>query len=508
MAKQKQNIRSVAFVSLGCPKNLVDSEKMLGLLAEDGIAITSDHDQADAIVINTCGFLEASKTESLEVIREAVERKQKAAKAGRAKRVIVVGCLVQRHKTQLLSEVPEIDALVGVFDREQIVQAVRGSPHQPFSEAGRDMGVFHPVTTFIRKLGKSDIGKGYVESDRARLRLTPRHYAYLRISEGCNQGCTFCTIPSIRGRMRSKPLSDILAEAEELFADGVFELNLIGQDTTSYGQDIGYGGGLSGLLRSLDKLALRRGGKGGGWIRLMYAYPSRFTDEMIKTLADCQSVVKYIDMPLQHINDDILHAMRRRVTRKQIETLLAKLRKWVPGITLRTTFITGFPGETDAQHQELLQFVQTFRFENLGVFEFSPEPGTPAARMTIRDATVKERAPAIDIAAKRKEELMLAQQRIVLENNQAMVGRTIQVLIDDVNPKQKTAIARHVGQAPDIDGCVYLTHCTAPLPTPGEVLNAQIESHDYYDLIAHPVADAPKEKNKRSLPVVRTDTCF
>ncbi|HVT79570.1 MAG TPA: radical SAM protein, partial [Phycisphaerae bacterium] len=255
---------TVAFVSLGCPKNLVDSEKMLGLLAEDGIAITADHEQADAIVINTCGFLEASKTESLDVIREAIEAK---TRAHGAKRVIVAGCLVQRHKAQLLDQVPEVDALVGVFDRENIVQAVRGGIEN-VADAGADLGSYHAVSSFISKPTRADIGKGYRESDRARLRLTPRHYAYLRVSEGCNQGCTFCTIPSIRGRMRSKPLPDILSEAEELLADGAVELNLIGQDTTSYGTDIGYaaaGEGLPGMLRSLDKLVSKKAA--GSWVR-------------------------------------------------------------------------------------------------------------------------------------------------------------------------------------------------------------------------------------------------
>ena len=493
-------VQSIAFVSLGCPKNLVDSEKMLGLLAEDGIAITADHEQADAIIINTCGFLEASKTESLDVIREAIEEKFAAEKGGRRKRVIVAGCLVQRHKAQLLSEVPDVDALVGVFDRENIVKAVRGGTYEPLPEAGRDMGAFHAVSTFIGKPGKADIGKGYLESDRARLRLTPRHYAYLRISEGCNQGCTFCTIPSIRGRMRSKPLPDILSEAEELVADGAFELNLIGQDTTSYGEDIGYnatGEGLCGMLRSLDKLALKQAP--GAWIRLMYAYPSCFTDDMIKTLADCRHVVKYIDMPLQHINDAILHTMRRKVTRKQIETLLEKLRKWVPGITLRTTFISGFPGETDSQHKELVRFVKDFGFENVGVFEYSPEPGTPAGRLHETDAV------AFDVATKRKEEIMLVQQKVVLGKNEALVGKTIKVLIDETNSKKKTATGRHTGQAPDIDGRVYLTKCTA---APGELISAKITDYNYYDLTAVPVAGAavsnPQAKKKHgfSLPVV------
>ncbi len=496
-------VQTVAFVSLGCPKNLVDSEKMLGLLAEDGIAITGDHEEADAIVINTCGFLEASKTESLEVIREAIERKVEALSQGRKKRVIVAGCLVQRQKAQLIQEVPEVDALVGVFDRENIVQAVRGGGVGDTTE-GADLGQYHAVSSFIHKPTKADIGKGYLESDRARLRLTPRHYAYLRISEGCNQGCTFCTIPSIRGRMRSKRLDDILEEAQELLADGAFELNLIGQDTTSYGEDIGYnarGEGLSGMLRALDKLVGRKVGglSGGGWVRLMYAYPSCFTDDMIKTLADCKHVVKYIDMPLQHINDDILHTMRRKVTRQAIEVLLEKLRKWVPGITLRTTFISGFPGETESQHQELVKFVREFGFENVGVFEYSPEPGTPAGRL--------HETAGIDaaVAARRKEEVMLAQQKIVLEKNGALVGQTIKVLVDAVNPKKKTAVARHAGQAPDIDGRVMVSKFSG---APGEVLTVRVEDFNYYDLmgkvekVERAVAVKQEMGVRVSLPVV------
>lgn len=497
----RDDVQSVAFVSLGCPKNLVDSEKMLGLLAEDGISITPDHDDADAIIINTCGFLEASKTESIDVIREALAAKEAAEKDGRKKRVIVAGCLVQRHKAQLLNDVPEVDALVGVFDRENIVKAVRGGEYAHLPEGGRDMGSYHAVSSFITKPTRADIGKGYVESDKARLRLTPRHYAYLRISEGCNQGCTFCTIPSIRGRMRSKPLADILSEAEELMADGAVELNLIGQDTTSYGEDVGFnaaGEGLSGMLKALDRTIAKTGTK--TWARLMYAYPSCFTDEMIKTLADCQNVVKYIDMPLQHINDEILHTMRRKVTRKQIETLLEKLRRWVPGITLRTTMISGFPGETDAQHKELLAFIKDFGFDNLGVFEFSPEPGTPAGRLHETNAVPME------VATARKDELMVAQQKIVLKKQKAFVGSTMEVLVDGVNSKKKIAQARHAGQAPDIDGTVLLEKCDA---TPGEFLTVEVRDFNYYDLIAKPIAaaKAPPVRakspgGKLSLPVV------
>src|SRR6478752_6551083 len=254
--KPAKPIRSVAFVSLGCPKNLVDSERMLGLLAEDGLAITPHAEQADAIVINTCGFLEASKDESLKEIRDALALK----KAGKVQRVIVAGCLVQRHKTKLLNDVPDVDRLVGVFDREHIVEAVRGKEN-PRQDHGHYLGKYHDLSKELAQAQGLDASAKETkttrlpvfEDDRARLRLTPRHYAYLRVSEGCNQGCTFCTIPSIRGLMRSKPIEQVLAEARELAADGAVELNLIGQDTTSYGTDIGYAPGLSGLLKTLDR---------------------------------------------------------------------------------------------------------------------------------------------------------------------------------------------------------------------------------------------------------------
>src|SRR3954464_5866483 len=309
MSSKSNEIRSVAFVSLGCPKNLVDSERMLGLLAQDGLALTPDAGAADAIVINTCGFLEASKDESLKEIRDAIELKR----SGRCKRAGVAGCLVQRHKTKLLNDAPGIDRLVGVFDREHIVEAVRGQAN-PRQEHGHFLGKYHDLSRELAAQaasGQSAVGGGQVgvsretktnrlpvfEDDRARLRLTPRHFAYLRISEGCNQGCTFCTIPSIRGLTRSKPIEQVLAEARELASDGAVELNLIGQDTTSFGTDINYQPGLSGLLRTLNREL-----KDVHWLRLMYAYPSCFTDEMIRTIAECDRVVKYIDMPLQHMN--------------------------------------------------------------------------------------------------------------------------------------------------------------------------------------------------------------
>jgi ribosomal protein S12 methylthiotransferase len=486
-AEKTHRVESVAFVSLGCAKNLVDSERMLGLLAADGIAVTDDSTTADTIVINTCGFLEASRREALEVIHQAVESKNRAIQRGRSKRVVVAGCLVQRDKSRLLEEAPGIDALVGVFDRESIVAAVRGPA--AIASPPADLGKFHAVTRMIGRHDRSQ--PGYTEQDGARLRLTPRHYAYLRISEGCNQGCTFCTIPGIRGRMRSKPVEQIVGEARELIADGAWELNLIGQDTTSYGGDIGYNGpgqGLSGLLRTLDQL------QDVGWIRLLYVYPSNFTDDMIRALADARRVVKYLDIPLQHINDEILHAMRRKVTRRAIETLLDKLRRRVPGITIRTTFISGFPGETEAQHRELVDFVRQFGFDCLGVFEYSPEPETPAGRLW-RTSGV----PAA-VAARRREEIMRTQQEIVFKKNAAMIGHTPSVLIDQTDPRRRTAVGRYAGQAPDIDGQVLLHDCTV---APGELIQAVIEDWKHYDLIGRPqmATHGPGEPRERRMPV-------
>ena len=490
-------IESVAFVSLGCAKNLVDSERMLGLLASDGISITPDAEEADAIIINTCGFLEASKEESLREIREAIEMKT----SGRCKRVVVAGCLVQRHKTKLLADAPGIDRLVGVFDREHIVEAVRGKTN-PRQDHGHFLGKYHDLSESLVVGGGLLVGNGdrsatsnpqpttrnkrlpVFEDDRARLRLTPRHWAYLRISEGCNQGCSFCTIPGIRGPMRSKPVEQILAEAKELAADGAVELNLIGQDTTSFGTDVGYAAGLSGLLRTLNKKLTDV-----NWLRLMYAYPSCFTNEMVDTIAESDRVVKYIDMPLQHINDRLLNVMKRRVTRQQIETLLTKLRK-ITGMAIRTTFIAGSPSETDAEHNELVSFVKDFGFDMMGVFPYSPEPGTPMGRMT-------DQIPD-DVKKARVEELMLAQQEIAFAKAEATVGTNIRVMIDRPAGRdvEDGYVARSQSQAPDIDSVVHVSTAGSQLHQ-GQILSVKVIDYQNYDL----VAEVPRQR-ARSLKVV------
>jgi ribosomal protein S12 methylthiotransferase len=512
----------VAFVSLGCPKNTVDSEKMLGLLAGHGVIPCHDHDEADAIVINTCGFLEAAKQESLDVITEAVERKRR----GGLKRVVVAGCLVQRHRARLLEWQPEIDAMLGVYDRDHILEAVLGP--DPDSTARADVTADAPrywiaknALEAARERGRDTTGLtirategngiGYFESDAARLRLTPRHYAYLRISEGCNQNCSFCTIPSIRGKMRSKPLEAIASEARELITDGAFELNLIGQDTTSYGSDIGAAGagGLPALLRTVnDALAPIE-----GWGRLMYAYPSCFTDEMIDTIAELPHIVKYIDIPLQHISDRILESMRRNTSRAQTEELLHKLRERVPGIAIRTTMITGFPGETDEEHDELVEFIESFGFDMLGVFKHSREQGTMSGKMELDDAL---RVPD-EVKQARYDELMQAQQRVAFEQasylaeqyaegglDQAVV---LDVLIDGPSDAEimadgdeaggRTFVGRAYHQAPQVDSSTYVI--SRGMLAPGELVRCAIVGADGYDLIAQPLVDLDPSV---SLPVL------
>lgn len=454
----------VAFVSLGCAKNLVDSEKMLGQLAERGAIITADPADADVIVINTCGFLKAARAEAHQIIAEMLRHKQ----AGNCRRVVVVGCLVQRDGKALLKTFPQIDALVGVHRRDDIPQAVLAGQAAAISDkrsrrsAADEHARHRPADLYL--------GDYYphVDLDTARLRLTPRHYAYLRISEGCNQKCTFCTIPAIRGPMRSKPPHMVLAEARELIADGAVELNIIAQDTTAYGQDIGHRPGLAGLLRQLDRL------DGVRWIRLLYAYPSVLSDEMIDAIAECEHVVKYVDIPLQHISDRILKTMRRRVTRAKTERLLDRLRERIPTIAIRTTFIAGFPGETEAEFQELLDFVRQMRFAAVGVFTYSREPDTPAGRM-------KNQLPE-KVKKARADALMRAQQEIALADAASRKGEYFEVLIDE-RVSNARAVGRHCGQAPEVDAVTYVL---SDRVRPGQFVRVRCEGSQGYDLLARP----------------------
>lgn len=436
---------AVGVISLGCAKNLVDSEVMLADLAQAGCAVTADLDQADVILVNTCGFLAAARDEAVEAIEQAVQLKQ----TGRCRRVVVVGCLVQRDGNRLHQAVPGIDVLLGLQQRDRLVDAVLGPA--PPSE---------PII--------ADPTREPMPPDTARLRLTPRNYAYLRITEGCDQRCTFCTIPMIRGPMRSKPPQVVLDEAAELVADGAVELNIIAQDTTAYGHDLDDELALAGMLRRLNDI------EGVAWIRLMYAYPRRFDDALVDALAECERIVKYVDMPLQHIDDRILKRMGRHVTRNDVERLLARLRDRIPDLALRTTLMVGFPGETDAESTELLDFVRETRFDALGVFEYSREPETPAARLPdhLPDRVKRQRYDAI----------MQTQQTIAFDKADAMIGQSMNLLVEHTDPDGRL-ICRHAGQAPEVDSVVVVVD---PPRRPGPFLRARCVRRDGYDLIARP----------------------
>ncbi len=479
----KPPIKTVGFVSLGCPKNLVDSEQMLASLVDAGYEVVTDHNEADAIVINTCGFLEASKEESVEVINDAVAMKE----GGRVQRVVAAGCLVQRHRATMLEWCPGIDAMIGVFDRDHIVDAMKSDPEKE----ERPQWIEANAVLAARARGLSKTQRlGYFEDDSNRIQLTPRHWAYLRISEGCNQKCTFCTIPSIRGKMRSKPVEKIIAETKQMLSAGVFELNLIGQDTTSYGYDIAYEPGLVGLLTALNDTVAK---SGGGWIRLMYAYPTYFTDDMIKTMAKLPHVLPYIDIPLQHASDSMLDAMRRNVSADVQSTLLDKLRTMIPGVGIRTTLITGFPGETEKDHQTLLDFIKHHRFEAMGVFQYSKENGTVAGTMEEDDSL---RVPQ-DVKQAREEELMLTQQEIAFERaaKAAEDGEVHQVLIDEYlgetgEGELHLYRSRTKRQAPDVDACTILM--AEEKQTIGSIISCTIVDSDGYDMIARPTSELEK----------------
>jgi len=478
----KAPIKTVGFVSLGCPKNLVDSEQMLATLVDAGYDIVVDHDEADAIVINTCGFLEASKEESVEVINEAVAMKEN----GRVQRVVAAGCLVQRQRAHLFELCPGVDAMIGVFDRDHIVDAMQSD----VEKEERPQWIEANATLAARARGIHDFKGGYFEDDSNRIQLTPRHWAYLRISEGCNQKCTFCTIPSIRGKMRSKPVEKIVAEAKQLLSSGVVELNLIGQDTTSYGVDIDYAPGLVGLLTALNDVVAS---SGGGWLRLMYAYPTYFTDDMIEAMARLPHVVPYIDIPLQHASDKMLDAMRRNVAADVQSSLLDRLREKIPGVAIRTTLITGFPGESEEDHQELLDFIKHHRFEAMGVFQYSKENGTVAGTME-DDETL--RVPK-EVKQGREEELMLAQQTIAFARaTQAATDNELhQVLVDSYlgetgEGELHLYQCRTKQQAPDVDACTIMM--AEQKQTIGSIVSCTIVDSDGYDMIARPTSELEK----------------
>jgi ribosomal protein S12 methylthiotransferase len=419
--------------------------------------MVAEPEGADFVVINTCGFIADARDESYSAIREMLRLKRR----GRTGGVIVAGCLAERNRQALLEKYPGIDQLVGVFARDQI-GAAAGRLSLPGGPAAADRlaeqrVLFSPAPT--RPL-----------ADTHRLRITPRHLAFVKIAEGCDRACSFCSIPKIRGPYATKPIEQVVAEAEELVADGARELILVAQDTSYYGVEIDGRPRLAELLARLEQI------DGLAWIRLMYLYPQHVTDELIAVIAAGGKVLPYLDLPLQHINDDILVRMRRRVTRAETERLIDRLRERIAGLVLRTTLIAGFPGETQQQFDELLEFVGRRRFERLGAFAYSEEPGTPAAEL---DGPVPE-----GVKRARRERILASQQEIAFAWNQAQVGRTLDVLIDSDVPDQPGAfVGRSYADAPEIDGAVYVT---GEGIVPGAIVACEIVAARGYDLIAVP----------------------
>lgn len=416
----------IGVVSLGCPKNLVDSETMLGLIHEENYEITNDPSEAEIIIVNTCGFIESAKEESINTILQMAEYK----KSGSCKYIIVTGCLSQRYAEELFNELPEADAIAGVEVYDEIGSIIKR--------------VMNGERFIMLERSKPDVIYTSKETFLPRILTTPSYTAYLKIAEGCDNCCSYCAIPKIRGPYRSKPMEQVLKEAKALADNGVKELIVVAQDTTRYGEDLP--GGkllLADLLKELNKIESLK------WIRVMYCYPNNFTDELIETFASLNKVCKYVDLPLQHASNRLLASMNRYDTREEVETLLAKLRKRIPGIVIRTTFIVGFPGETDADFEELKEFVEQQRFENAGVFAYSQEEGTVAGSMP-------NQIPD-EIKQERYHELMALQAQISEEIHKDTEGQTLEVLVEGI---EEDGSGLHYGrsyrEAPDIDGLVFI----------------------------------------------------
>jgi ribosomal protein S12 methylthiotransferase len=459
----------VSLISLGCAKNLVDSEIMIGHLHQAGMRVIPDAEKADVVIVNTCSFIDSSKEESIGHILEIHEQRG-MRKRNRAQKLIVAGCMSQRFSKDLPGSMPEVDAFIGLDQItkvapiiEEIFAKERGSKEAPAS-------FVTPRSTFIP------------DYDTPRFRLTPSHFAYVKIAEGCNHPCTFCIIPQIRGRHRSRTVASVVAEARQLVAEGVREINLISQDTTFFGMDTWEerpnprtpvdstrGAALSSLLRELNAI------EGEFWIRILYTHPAHWSDELIRTIAECPKVARYVDMPLQHISDRMLTAMQRETSGDYIRDLVRRIRAGIPGIALRTTFIVGFPGETEADVDELCAFIQETKFERLGVFRYSQEEGTRAGKMQAQ-ITSKEKEG-------RWHRIMALQKEIAAEVSSRSVGKTIKVLVDEAG------VARGEADAPDIDGRVYL-----PREVPvGHFATVTINGHHDYDLLALPAGQSPAE---------------
>jgi len=437
-------------VSLGCPKNLVDAEVMLGVLAKDDYEITTDEKDADVIIVNTCSFIKEAKQESIDAILDLAERKHD----GRCHTLIVSGCLPQRYQEELANDLPEVDIFIGTGDYPRIAEILAGRK----GSEGQ-----------LRYVGDPD----YIyDESLPRLNSSPAWYSYLKIGEGCSNCCSYCIIPQLRGAYRSRPLEALVAEAERLAARGVKEINVISQDVTRYGSDLDDGSTLEMLLRRLAAI------EGIQWVRLLYAYPDGITDSLIALIRDEPKICKYLDIPIQHIADPVLKRMKRRSSEAQIRSLIATLRREIPGIALRTSLIVGFPGETVDDFAGLMQFVEQTQFDRLGVFCYSREENTPAASMPDQ---ISER-----VKRERYRKLMRTQARLSFRRNRALIGTTERVIVEGYSEETDLLLrGRSARQAPDIDGQVYITAGTAEV---GDIVSLKVTDSSDYDLIGEIVA--------------------
>jgi ribosomal protein S12 methylthiotransferase len=464
----------IGLVSLGCPKNLVDSEVMLGLARDAGHHLTADPANADVIVVNTCAFIDSAKQESIDAILEMARHKTE----GQCRRLVVTGCLAERYREALRQEIPEIDAVLGTGEVPAIVQAIGGVTS---TAAAAPLKFFRAPSAESRApsaephVPGNELPTYIYDADTPRLLATPRHYAYLKIAEGCDYKCAFCIIPKLRGHYRSRSADSIVREAESLAARGVKELLLISQDTTFYGIDRDERGALARLLRRLNAVP------GLEWIRLLYLYPTTIDDETLAAMAECEHVCKYIDLPLQHASNPVLARMKRPGTRQKYDRLLDRIRTRVPGVTLRTTFIVGFPGETAADVEELVSFVRAHEFDNVGVFTYSHEEGTSAFAL---DDDVAQR-----VKVRRRNLIMGVQKRLVRQRLRRRIGERARLLVDGPAGEHELVLrGRLAGQAPDIDASVYLTDCDPSDYRSGDFVEVTLVGARDYDLIARPIA--------------------
>lgn len=445
-------MKKVGFVSLGCPKNLVDSEVMMGTLKQAGWEITNNSDEAETVVVNTCGFIESAKQESIDAILEATSLKAE----GKAKRVVVAGCLVERYRDDLIKELPEVDAFIGTNEVTRILEAADET--KKFRELPL-LPLGNKTATYLYDL------------DTPRHRATASHTAFIKIAEGCDRPCAFCSIPSMRGSFRSRRFGSIVEEARNLAKEGVKEIVLIAQDSSRYGEDLGEVDALAALIRALGEIEELE------WVRVMYAYPTHISDAFLAAIAETPKAVKYLDMPLQHASRNVLKLMKRGGTRASLEKLIGRVRERVPGITIRTTFITGFPGETEEDFEELMIFVRNCRFDNVGVFTYSDEEGTPAYDLPDKvDAKT---------AKQRRDRLMKEQAKISKQLNKAKIGKTYKVLFEGLSQESDLLFqGRLEGQAQEIDGYILINDIPEDLePEIGAIYDVRItEAHDY-DLV-------------------------